>query len=83
MRVIKGGTDMSFILGLLIGMLAAILVFGLLVYWLCSRENSMAVAKFINGIAQALAHRKPVSDRATSDAEADSMRDGFLTRNSP
>jgi hypothetical protein len=74
---------MAFILGLLIGILAAILIFGLLVYWLCSRENSMAVAKFINGIAQALAHRKPAADRATSDEEADSSDDALLTRKAP
>jgi hypothetical protein len=72
---------MGFILGLLMGILAAILLFGLLVYWLCSQPNSLAVAKFINGIAQALAHRKHVPDRATSDENEDSTQDALLTRN--
>ena len=48
---------MGFILGLLMGLLAAIGLFGLLAYWLCSRSNNIAVAKFINGIAQALASK--------------------------
>lgn len=72
---------MGFILGLLLGILAAILLFGLLVYWLCSRPNSLAVAKFINGIAQALAHRKHVPDGATPEEKADSTEDALLTRN--
>jgi hypothetical protein len=46
---------MCFLLGFMMGMLAAIGLFGVLAWWLCSRSNSMAVAKFINGIAQALA----------------------------
>jgi len=47
---------MGFILGFLIGLIAATGLYGFLAYWLCSRSNNVAVAKFINGIAQALAH---------------------------
>jgi hypothetical protein len=39
----------------LTGLLAAIVGLGLLAYWVCTRPNNMAVARFINGIAQALA----------------------------
>jgi hypothetical protein len=49
---------MGFILGFLMGLLAAIGLFGFLTYWLCSRPDGMAVAKFINGIAQALVEKK-------------------------
>jgi hypothetical protein len=72
---------MGFLLGFLIGVLAAIMLLGLLVYWLCSRPNSMAVAKFINGIAQALAHRKFLPGQATSEAISDTADDALLTRN--
>jgi len=51
------GNDMGFILGFLMGLLAALGLFGFLAYWLCGRSNNVAVAKFINGIAQALAHK--------------------------
>ena len=72
---------MGFVLGLLFGMLAAILLFGLLVYWLCSQPNRMAVAKFINGIAQALAHTRQLPGGATSEEKTDSSEDPFFTRN--
>ncbi len=48
---------MVFVLGLLLGLLSAIGLFGGVAYWLCTRSNHVAIAKFINGIAQALAHR--------------------------
>jgi len=48
---------MGFLLGFMMGLLAAIGLFSFLTYWLCSRSNNIAVAKFINGIAQALAHK--------------------------
>jgi hypothetical protein len=52
------GYDMGcFLLGFMMGLLAAIGLFGFLTYWLCSRSNNIAAAKFINGIAQALAHQ--------------------------
>jgi hypothetical protein len=50
---------MGFVLGLLTGFLAAIAGFGLLAYWVCTRPNNIAVARFINGIAQALASQQP------------------------
>jgi hypothetical protein len=50
---------MGFVLGFLTGLLAAIAGFGLLAYWLCTRTNNLAVARFINGIAQALAAQQP------------------------
>jgi hypothetical protein len=50
---------MGFVLGLLTGLLAAIVGFGLLAYWVCTRTNNIAVARFINGIAQALAAQQP------------------------
>jgi hypothetical protein len=74
---------MGLILGFLMGLLASIIIFGLLVYWLCSQPSRMAVAKFINGIAQALAHRKSVPDGAPSGEESDSTEDSILTRNAP
>jgi hypothetical protein len=46
---------MGFLLGFLMGLLTAIGLLGFLIYWSCSRSNNIAVAKFINGIAQALA----------------------------
>jgi hypothetical protein len=58
----RKGDDMGFILGFLMGLLAAIGLSGFLAYWMCSRPNSMALAKFINGIALALAHRPKSSE---------------------
>jgi hypothetical protein len=49
---------MGFVLGLLTGVLAAIVGLGLLAYWVCTRPNNIAVARFINGIAQAVAARQ-------------------------
>jgi len=65
---------MGFILGLLIGLLLAVALIGFLAYWLCSRSNTLAVAKFINGIAQALAALRPKSSEppsATRDGPGD------------
>jgi hypothetical protein len=53
---------MGFILGFLTGLLAALGLFGFLACWLC-RSNKIAVAKFINGIAQALAHREHLAEK--------------------
>jgi len=50
---------MGFVLGFLTGLLAAIVGFGLLAYWVCTRPNNIAVARFVNGIAQALAAKQP------------------------
>jgi hypothetical protein len=49
---------MGFVLGLLTGLLFAIVGFGLLAYWVCTRPNNVAMARFINGIAQALAEHQ-------------------------
>jgi hypothetical protein len=54
----------DFMLGFLTGIIAALGLLGFLTYWLCSRSNNIAVAKFINGIAQALAHKGPVVEKA-------------------
>ena len=48
---------MGFMLGFMLGILVAFTLFGFVAWWVCSRSNSVAVAKFINGIAQALAHQ--------------------------
>jgi hypothetical protein len=50
---------MGFVLGLLTGLLAAVVGFGVLAYWVCTRPNNIAVARFVNGIAQALASQQP------------------------
>jgi hypothetical protein len=56
---------MGFILGLLMGLLAAIGLVGFLACWLCSRSDNVAVAKFINGLAKALAHKQKSSEPLT------------------
>jgi hypothetical protein len=62
---------MGFVLGFLMGLLAAFGLFGFLAYWVCTRSNTVAVAKYIDGIAQASARgpREPFSpnkdDKAT------------------
>jgi hypothetical protein len=53
----KEEDDMGFAAGFMTGMVVTIGLLGFLTYWLCSRPNSVAVAKLINGIAQALAHQ--------------------------
>ena len=45
---------MSLILGFFMGLLTALGLLGLLIYWLCRRSNNMAVAKFIEGITHAV-----------------------------
>lgn len=52
---------MGFILGFLLGLLTAIGLTGFLLYRLCSRSNPIALARFINGIAQSLAALRPKS----------------------
>jgi hypothetical protein len=64
-RVITKGDDMGFLLGLFMGLLAAIGGFAFLAYWLCSRSNNIAVATFINGLAKALAHRPKAREPLT------------------
>jgi len=70
---------MGFILGLLMGLLVAIGLFGFLAYWLCSRPNNIALARFINGIAQALAclnKAKPV-EPPSPDQTGNAVQDTF------
>jgi hypothetical protein len=62
---------MSFILGFLTGILFAFGLMGFLTYWLCNRSNNIAVAKFINGIAQALAHRVRVEKTKNNEVSDD------------
>ncbi len=59
---------MSLILGFFMGLLTALGLLGLLIYWLCRRSNNMAVAKFIEGITHAVAH-KPKSPEALAASE--------------
>lgn len=49
---------MGFLIGFLIGMLTAMAMFGFLGYWLCTRSNHIAVAKAVNGLANALATKR-------------------------
>jgi predicted phage tail protein len=46
---------MGVVLGFMAGLLAAVAGIGFLAYWVCTRLNNIAVARVINGIAQALA----------------------------
>jgi hypothetical protein len=54
----------GFILGFLSGLIVAIGLLGFLVYWLCTRPNQLAVARFINGFANALVTRPKASGPA-------------------
>jgi len=71
---------MGFILGLLLGLLAAIGLLGFLTWWLCSRSNNVAVAKFINGVAQALAHQPKSSEPLAPDKEGEAIEQAGGTR---
>jgi len=46
---------MGIVLGFMAGLLAAVAGIGFLAYWVCTRPNNIAVARVINGIAQAIA----------------------------
>ena len=48
---------MGFVFGFLFGLLAAVALASAFAYWICTRSDTIALAKFINGVAQALAHR--------------------------
>jgi hypothetical protein len=50
---------MSFLLGFFMGVVASFVFLASALYLLVTRPNNMAVAKFINGIALALAHKRP------------------------
>jgi hypothetical protein len=77
MRRDERGIDMGFIFGLLLGLLIAIGLFGFLTYWLCTRPNTTALAKLLNDIAQALAHKQQSPEpSATGKAAGRWGRDG-------
>lgn len=59
----------GFILGFLSGLLTAIGLFSFLAYWLCTRSNHLALARFIYGIAQALASLRPKSAGPSTTAD--------------
>ena len=71
---------MNFILGSLTGLLAAIGLFGFLTFWLCSRLSNIAVAKFINGIALALAHKPKSSETSAPARNGQAMAEARVTR---
>ena len=60
-------SDMGFMQGFVMRMLFAFALFCVVAWWMRSRSKSVAEAKFINGIAQALARlgraAVPVSDK--------------------
>jgi hypothetical protein len=57
---------MGFIVGFLTGLLAAIGLLGFLAYWLCTRSNHIAIAKAVNGLANALATKPKSLQRLTA-----------------
>jgi hypothetical protein len=67
---------MGFMLGFMMGMLVAFALFGVLAWWVCSRSNSVAVAKFINGIAQALAHQSRAKEPLTAGKKEEEASNG-------
>jgi hypothetical protein len=72
---------MGFLLGFMTGLLVAIGLFGFLTYWLCSRPNNVAVAKFINGIAQALAHKPKPPEPSAPGKNGEATEEAGGTRN--
>jgi hypothetical protein len=66
---------MGFVLGLLLGLLAAVGLFGYLAYWLCTRFDTSALVKFISDIAQTLAQR-PQSTQPSTPGKSRWGRDG-------
>ncbi len=76
---------MGFILGLLLGLLGAIGLIGFLAYWVCSRPDSAAVAKFLGGIADAMAHREnvPAEEKPSGPAGWDSVDGGATDGETP
>lgn len=72
---------MGFVLGLLIGLLTTIALFGFLAFWVCTRSNATALAKLVCDIAQALSNR-PQSPEPSAPEETASRwgRDGKQAR---
>jgi len=62
---------MGFLLGFMLGLFAVAGLFVFLVYWLCTRPNHIAVAKAINGVAQALAHTPKSPEPATPGTDGE------------
>ncbi len=62
---------MGFILGFLLGLIAALGMVAFLLYWLCSRSNHIALARFINGIAQAFAALRPKASEQLARKQED------------
>jgi hypothetical protein len=66
---------MGFALGFTMGMLVAVVLFGVVAWWVCSRSNSVAVAKIINGIAQALASKAKPPALLAPDENGEAMKE--------
>jgi len=74
------GDNVDIVFGFLMGLLTAIALFGFLTYWLCSRSNNMVVAKFINGIAQALAHKSESAEAMAPGRNGEAKEEAAGTR---
>jgi hypothetical protein len=61
-----GGKNMGFLLGFLLGFLGAIGLLVSVLVWLCMRANHIAIAKAVNGLANALATRPKSSKTLTA-----------------
>lgn len=70
---------MGFVLGFLLGLLTAIGLLGLLAYWLCTRSNHIAIAKAVNGLANALA-TKPRPGPLPAVENGESIEEARWTR---
>jgi hypothetical protein len=69
---------MGFAFGFLVGLLAAAAGLGFLVHWVCTGPNNIAVARFVNAIAQAIASRHP---KSREPRNATGMTSGARERN--
>jgi hypothetical protein len=74
------GNDMGFILGFVMGLLAAIGLFGFLAYRLCCGSNNVAVARLVNGIVQALDDKPKSSKPLTPCKDGEAMEGAQGTR---
>ena len=70
---------MGLILGFLIGFIVAVGLLIFLIYWLCSRSSNVAVAKFVNGIALALAHKEKRNETATPKEDGETTNEAMGT----
>ena len=60
---------MAFILGFLIGLMAAVGLAGFALWWIVLRANKEAAAKFLQGCALVLAYKKPAPTVADAKEE--------------